>query len=168
MKVIDKDWRVLVSFAKDEFNTDPIQNTIEAVNAALRHLNARKIICDEKVETETNITLILRRGCDCKLCNEHAFIREAIANRDVDKLIALLEKMSNDICNISMDANYNECILDGSWPSSIRQLEEALVKARNHPNRKAEEADRPWFTNEKLAKSLSNPGPNILTATTGE
>ena len=41
---------------------------------------------------------------------------------------------------ISEDLNYNEAILDGSWPSAVEQLERALIKAKEiAAERKAEE-----------------------------
>jgi hypothetical protein len=41
-----------------------------------------------------------------------------------------MEQFYEQYCNEGMDANVNQAILDGSWPSAVEQLEEALIKAK--------------------------------------
>ena len=41
-----------------------------------------------------------------------------------------MEQFYEQYCNEGLDANVNQAILDGSWPSAVEQLEEALTRAK--------------------------------------
>jgi hypothetical protein len=41
-----------------------------------------------------------------------------------------MEGFYEQYCNEGLDANVNQAVLDGSWPSAVEQLEEALRKAK--------------------------------------
>lgn len=68
--------------------------------------------------------------CQCEFCKLSRHADEVIATRDPDALILLVEELLNMICNIGEDRSYKSCILDGSWPSAVEQLERALDKAK--------------------------------------
>jgi hypothetical protein len=72
--------------------------------------------------------------CDCKSCQRLRFINEAIASRDPDRLIALVQDQLVTITVLEMDDAYHNSILDGSWPSAKEILTDALALAEkvNH------------------------------------
>lgn len=91
-----------------------------------------------------NTELEPKRTCECRLCVYSRKVDGIIERRNVDELIELVKELMNTNYCIGEDLNYHQCIMDGSWPSAVQQLEKALEKAKNHPNRVAErlEAER--------------------------
>jgi DNA-binding NtrC family response regulator len=78
------------------------------------------------------------KQCECELCVYSREVREKIERRDVNELIKVIEDLMNANYNVGFDLDYYKCIMDGSWPSAVEQLEAALERAKNHPNRKLE------------------------------
>ena len=70
---------------------------------------------------------------------EHNRVLGIIEKRDVNELITLVNDLEDYRLDLEADIEYYHCIMDGSWPSSVEQLTNALDKAKNHPNRKLEE-----------------------------
>ena len=68
--------------------------------------------------------------CDCRLCRYDRYVDSVIALRDVDKLVALVNELMNELANIGEDLNWHECVLNGSWPSSVEILEQSLQEAQ--------------------------------------
>ena len=86
--------------------------------------------------------------CECDICKRHQRIKDIVASRDPDKLIAMVNELADALASTEMDLNYDECILDGSWPSAVYILENALCKAIVHPDRKDSPHDDPIHTLE--------------------
>lgn len=75
--------------------------------------------------------------CICKICvewTELMFHIDKIPEAQKEFFVAFIEKISHE----RMDANYNQAILDGSWPSSVEILEGRLEVAKKR--RKINEA----------------------------
>jgi len=68
--------------------------------------------------------------CQCDYCKLSRRVHDAIDSRDPDKLIEILTEVMNHLCDVEFDRDYDHCILDGSWPSAVEQLEEALKNAK--------------------------------------
>lgn len=68
--------------------------------------------------------------CNCSVCRRHRRIEAVKAARDVDALIALVDELHNTLGDTEEDLDYRLCILNGSWPSAVEQLERALVTAK--------------------------------------
>ena len=55
--------------------------------------------------------------CECKICVDgrefHRIISQFPA---IDK--TWMEKYYDDVCNEGLDANVNECIINGTWPNA--------------------------------------------------
>jgi orotate phosphoribosyltransferase len=79
------------------------------------------------------------KPCQCNICAYSRKVSAVIATRDADQLIGVVNELMNATYNMGEDLSYTQCVLNGSWPSSVRQLEEALEKAKNHPNRKLDD-----------------------------
>ena len=67
--------------------------------------------------------------CHCEFCKESKRMRRIVSQLPEDDAKWLTE-FYNKHLNICMDANYNACVLDGSWPSSVSQLTKALKRAK--------------------------------------
>ena len=69
-------------------------------------------------------------NCTCKYCEERrAFliVANTVPNENDRKwLLNLYDQIDDE----RFDANYNRAVLDGSWPSAVEQLEQALAKAK--------------------------------------
>ena len=84
-------------------------------------------------ETNTNLFGETKYICNCDLCLYSRKVRGIISRRNVDELIATVDELMNENHNIGFDLDYANCVLDGSWPSAVEQLERALEKARVYP-----------------------------------
>ena len=73
---------------------------------------------------------------ECQICQINKEVEETIAKCNRTAFSKLVRKLQNLWLNTDFDLSYNECILDGSWPSAVEILTKALEKAKNHPNRK--------------------------------
>ncbi len=72
------------------------------------------------------------KQCECKLCVYSRKVRATIAKRDVDELVAMVEELHNATYNIGFDLDYLQCVMNGTWPSAVEQLEKALERAKNN------------------------------------
>lgn len=73
--------------------------------------------------------------CNCQICvttRRYFSIIEQLPEADKKWMEMFYDQYGNEM----MDANVNQAILDGSWPSAIGQLEEALTKAKRERNGK--------------------------------
>lgn len=83
--------------------------------------------------------------CNCRLCTYSRKVREIKKRGNVDEMKATIDDLMDANYNIGADLEYAEAVLNGSWPSSVEQLERALEKAKNHPNRVLEQEEkRQW------------------------
>lgn len=96
-------------------------------------------------ETFTNLFGEVENKCLCDLCEYSRKIREIVARKNAEELIETIHELHEATYNMGADLDYLKCIMDGSWPSAEQQLTLALEKARNHPNRELERAERPWI-----------------------
>ena len=65
----------------------------------------------------------------CHVCKESAMFNR-ILSRLPKREAKELREFLNYYVNIAMDLNYHQAIMDGSWPSAVEQLTEALEKAK--------------------------------------
>jgi len=69
----------------------------------------------------------MKNNCSCKYCSWHRIIKE---EKPSPKIVKILDDMMMGIA----DAEYNQAVLDGSWPSSVdilkRKLKEAIIKKK--------------------------------------
>ena len=79
--------------------------------------------------------------CQCETCVMARRYEAAIEAKDFDAMSQLAKDAMNALCMVGEDACYYKAILEGYWPSSERQLTEALAKARSM---KLEHPDWPW------------------------
>ena len=70
--------------------------------------------------------------CKCYYCVKTKEIQQAKRDRDVDVLAKLAFEIMNMAVCAEDDRDYYVCILDGSWPSAVEILENALAGAKNH------------------------------------
>lgn len=62
---------------------------------------------------------------------------------NIEEMRSLIKEMLEYECNIGSDLNYLQAIMDGSWPTSVRQLTEALDKAKEiHKDEIVEEIEK--------------------------
>lgn len=93
--------------------------------------------------------------CICRLCEKSRKLTDIISRRNVDELIVAVDDLHNENYNIGADLEYLQCVMNGSWPSAVEQLERALEMAKNHPNRKIEDEERrPWL--KKKVNTVQN------------
>lgn len=79
-----------------------------------------------------------RRTCNCYLCAYSRRVDNVIKSADTVMMTATINELMDANYNIGADLEYDEAVLDGSWPSAVEILERALEKAKVHPNRRLE------------------------------
>lgn len=67
--------------------------------------------------------------CQCPLCARHRHVRSTIQSGTRDDLCKLINELTDQLLETECDLNYRTAILDGSWPSAVTLLREALAKA---------------------------------------
>ena len=73
--------------------------------------------------------------CQCETCKLARRFASAKSSRDFDAMAAISEDAMNLACCEGEDAAVSRCILNGTWPSSVRILAEALEKAKSNAAR---------------------------------
>ena len=73
-----------------------------------------------------------KRKCDCEFCKLYKLRTQALETDDIELVKKIMEKFSDMWLNVDEDLNYQNCILDGSWPGSVEILERSLKKAIEH------------------------------------
>lgn len=68
-------------------------------------------------------------SCDCRICRLGRRVKTTVAERDTDKLIALVNDLSDLWFHTDFDNDYYRCIMDGSWPSAKEILQRAMDRA---------------------------------------
>jgi hypothetical protein len=69
----------------------------------------------------------------CRFCWQ-TYVRDCVlGSGDFALMAAFIDQILDAYIQQSEDRNYYEAILDGSWPSSIEQLEHALGRAKARP-----------------------------------
>lgn len=58
--------------------------------------------------------------CECQLCKDLRHL----------KACGVSEEFLDRYLNEGLDANYNQAVLDGTWPSSVELLTSALQRAQ--------------------------------------
>lgn len=64
--------------------------------------------------------------CQCDLCIEHKQFASIISRLSLQEDIAWMQEFYNQVDCERLEANVNEAILDGSWPSAVQYLNEGL------------------------------------------
>lgn len=71
------------------------------------------------------------RICQCFSCKLGRRANRTMKNGSHRQKNDLIKEILNYWCSEGEDASYYKCILDGSWPSSVKILEALLEKAKN-------------------------------------
>jgi hypothetical protein len=71
-----------------------------------------------------------RHTCNCRSCKRHAFYKLVLANGSRQQIRRMFDDIVDCLLHAEDDLNYHQCILDGSWPTAVKQLEEALANAK--------------------------------------
>lgn len=100
--------------------------------ANMHRYGSENPVLDEQVrkEAEQKPFGIKTSPCTCALCEYSRKVDAIIESRDPDKLIELVRELHNTNYNIGADLEYCQCVLNGSWPSAVEQLELALTRAK--------------------------------------
>lgn len=69
------------------------------------------------------------KPCECQFCKESKRI-QSIWKKLPPEDAKWLKDFYNMHINMAEDLSVKECVLNGSWPSSVEQLTEALKKAK--------------------------------------
>lgn len=69
------------------------------------------------------------KQCDCELCVRGKRLRSVAGKLDEDDAKWLID-FGAEFLHVRMDRSYYKAIMDGSWPSSVETLEQALKRAR--------------------------------------
>lgn len=70
------------------------------------------------------------RMCTCELCRLSRRARRTSMSGSRPQMRKLIEELFNRAMNAEFDLDYNESVLDGSWPQSVEILERSLEKAK--------------------------------------
>jgi hypothetical protein len=68
--------------------------------------------------------------CDCPWCTRDRVWDGIVASRDTEALLKLIVELRNELCETAECLAYREAIMNGSWPTALEQLEEALKRAK--------------------------------------
>jgi hypothetical protein len=69
-------------------------------------------------------------NCQCRLCETHRRATEAIASRDAENLIAMVQELLDLWLHDGEDSEYRRAIMKGEWENSEQILEHALTRVR--------------------------------------
>lgn len=68
-------------------------------------------------------------GCECAVCqNNRAHAKHLLNIPESER--PFFENVYDDLLNTKFDLDYYKAIMDGSWPSSVSILEEAIKRAK--------------------------------------
>ena len=67
--------------------------------------------------------------CNCRWCKLSRRARRTMLNGSRPQMRRLINELMNCLINTSDDLNYDQAILDGSWPGSVEILTRALARA---------------------------------------
>ena len=65
----------------------------------------------------------------CHICKQSEMVKR-IQSKLPEREAKEFRDFVNEYVNIEMDLNYHQAIMDGSWPSAVEQLTDALEKAK--------------------------------------
>lgn len=74
----------------------------------------------------------------CALCARSILIRRTVRSGSRTQIMRLVRQLEDDLSLTENDREAQACILNGTWPSAVEQLEAALVLAREQRVREAE------------------------------
>ena len=69
--------------------------------------------------------------CDCDRCQYSREVKKMLDGLEPEKR-KFFEIMYEGLLNTQSDLDYQNAIMDGSWPNAIPILQNALIRARNH------------------------------------
>ena len=75
-----------------------------------------------------------QQKCECEVCIRGRRLKSVAGKLNEDDAKWLLE-MGAEFAHRSMDRDYCQAIMDGSWPSAVEILERALEQARQTERR---------------------------------
>lgn len=69
-------------------------------------------------------------ACECRFCLDHRWLVNELLPAVPEVHRKRLEEFFDWAWNVDEDLGYKTAILDGSWPSSVEQLEACLAGAK--------------------------------------
>lgn len=66
----------------------------------------------------------------CRICWQSKVVDDVKGRGDFAEMCELIDQLLDCYAQESEDRNYYEAIFDGSWPSAVRNLEHALIRAK--------------------------------------
>ena len=73
--------------------------------------------------------MIKKDKCNCEFCKLSKIRTQALETNNIEFVKKIMEKFADLWLCVDEDLNYQNCILDGSWPTSVEILERSLKKA---------------------------------------
>lgn len=67
----------------------------------------------------------------CRICWQSHVRDEVLGRADFAEMAELIDQILDAYCQEGEDNNYHQAILDGSWFTSVQQLEHALIRAKS-------------------------------------
>jgi len=68
--------------------------------------------------------------CNCRICKLHKLEQKALRSNNIGFVKKTLKEFAGLYGDANYDNDYYRCVMNGSWPSAVEQLEEALEKAK--------------------------------------
>lgn len=90
------------------------------------------------------------RTCTCQICQRSDRIDLIVERGNVSELREMVRELQDSLCHTEDELNYRMAILDGSWPSAVELLMNALFRAFKHRD---EEMARELERKQALAES---------------
>lgn len=69
-------------------------------------------------------------ACPCEICARYQRFRMVMSSGSRVKLRQLARAIFDELYSVEEDLEYKNAILDGSWPTAVEHLEEALRAAK--------------------------------------
>lgn len=133
VNVIKSRARTLVAFLKTRQFKLPYQTAVDAMSVLEtgRDFNTGSALAQKHGDTNVGQATppAGHTGCNCKLCQQNRVFYAKLAALPEDQR-GYFEAVYEDLMETKMDNDYHNCILDGSWTSSVEILEAALVRAK--------------------------------------
>lgn len=70
------------------------------------------------------------KRCQCQFCRDYKWLNEELLPAVPEQHRSRLEQFFGTAWAIDEELDYKKSILDGTWPSSVTQLEQALANAK--------------------------------------
>lgn len=82
-------------------------------------------------------------SCVCQLCERHRRVETVLRGKDIKAMIHLIRELESRLDHTEADLNYDEAVLDGSWPSAPEILSRSLERAKGIAAQRLQEETHP-------------------------